>query len=83
MYFAACAFDLRQPIDSIAQLRTQQVYVDASLRQQATNTLPPCWSSNATMTMRRLDELVVLADSKRLRIGERHLEFGWSVCPFA
>ena len=67
------AFHARQAIDSVAQLRAQQVDVDAGLGEQAAHGAA-LLVEQRDHHVGRFDELVVLAHSQGLRFGERQLE---------
>ncbi len=64
------------------QLGAQLVDVDAGLEQQRTHAAALAVEQRQHH-VRRLHELMVAAERKRLRIGQRLLELGWSVCPVA
>ena len=66
------ALDLRQPVDEHAELRAQQVDVDAGFNEQSANTAA-LLVEQRDHDVDRLDELVVLANGQRLRVGDRHL----------
>ena len=82
MHIAAGAFDLWQAIDGVAQLRAQQVDVDARFGQQATHAAA-LLVEQRNHDVCRLDELVILANGQRLRIAQAPSEICWSVCRFA
>ena len=74
MDFAAGALDLRQAVDRLAELRSEQIDVDARLgKQSAYGTA--LLVEHGDHDMYRFDELVVEAHGKRLGFGEGHLEF--------
>ena len=74
MHLAAGAFHFGQAVDRVTELRAQQVHVGAGLGQQATNGAA-LLIKQRNHDVRRLDELVVLANSQGLRIGQRELKF--------
>ena len=74
MHVAARTFDARQTVDGLAELRTQQVHVDAGLGQQSADTAA-LLVEQGHHHMYGLDELVITADGERLRIRQCHLEF--------
>ncbi len=67
---AGSAFDARQPIDRLAELRAQQVHVDAGLRQQPAHRAALLLEQRRHQ-VHRLDELVIPADGQRLRVLQR------------
>ena len=73
MQFATGAFDFRQAVERVAQLRAKQVDVDAGLREQAAHGAA-LLVQQRHHDVGRLDELVVQADRQGLGLGERHLE---------
>ena len=73
VHLAARAFHPRQFVDEDTQLRAQQVDVDAGLGQQTAHRAA-LLVKQRDHDVRRFDELVILADGQRLRIGERYLE---------
>ena len=73
MHFATCALDPRQLVDEHAELRAQQVDVDARFGQQAAHGAA-LLVEQCDHDVGRFDELVILANGQRLRIRKRHLE---------
>jgi hypothetical protein len=74
MHVATSALDFRQSVNGVAQLRTQQVDVDTGFGQQATER-SALLIEQCHHNVRGLDELMILADGKRLRLAECHLKF--------
>ena len=66
-------FNTRKLIQRIAQARAQQVYIDTGLGQQMTGRAA-LLVQQCNHQVRRLDELVILPDSQRLRLSQSHLE---------
>ena len=66
---------LRQAIERIAELRAQQIQIDAGLGQDADDAAAPLLE-HRRQHVHGLDELMIAADGERLRIGQRLLELG-------
>ena len=72
--FAGVAFDLRQPVERLAELRAQQIDVGAGLVEQRAHGAA-LLVQQGRHDVQRLDVLMIAADRQRLGIGQRLLEF--------
>ena len=73
VHFAGVAFDLRQAVERLAELRAQQIDVGAGLVEQGPHRAA-LLVEQGRHHVQRLDVLVVAADRERLGIGQRQLE---------
>ncbi len=73
VHVAAGAFDLGQPVERLAELRAQQVHVDAGLVEQVPHGAA-LLVQQGRHHVQRLDVLMIAANSERLGISQRQLE---------
>jgi hypothetical protein len=73
VHLARVAFDLRQAVERLAELRAQQVDVDPGLVEQRPHGAA-LLIQQGRHDVQRLDVLVVAADRQRLGISQRLLE---------
>jgi hypothetical protein len=73
VHLAAGAFDLRQAVERLAQLRAQQVHVGAGLVEQVPHRAA-LLIQQGRHHVQRLDVLMIAADRERLGIRQRQLE---------
>ena len=74
VHLSGRALDLRQPLEHFAELRAQHIDIDAGLRKQRAHR-PALLVEQCNHQVHRLDHLMVAANSQRLGIRQRFLEF--------